>query len=398
MKKQKSLIILIFFIFSIIIGNQIKVLAEVNENIWTDFSKATPKVEMKKEAIIDGSLAGSDAYYLSFENVEYNNNILHEYYIFMANTNLKPVFGNSRDDLRQNADAVWESGSDRKVSLNDYIEKGKDIYVWIVEIITNDEAEIREAREVLTAQKISIELEEEVEKKLGDRIITKFYDASVFVYVSSVCKEDTNVQIEIGEVESKKVLKAIKNEEDEALEGLMEYAKNTTPIYSNEITIGTNQNLLDEVELKEETYYYAYAKVKNNDNAEIEDISLYQTPSEIGTVYGNDKKYSKAMQNYRDSNFVWFGNLDSEEIEDEDSSNGEDLPDDEDKKDDELENKKPNSNPKTDKDFNLVDNTIAKGPIPQTGEIAKVIVLIILSFGIGVIFLLQYIIYKYVIK
>lgn len=397
MKKQKNLIILIVFISSIIMGTRIGVLAEQNENIWTDFSKATPKVELEKEAVVDGSTAGCDSYYLSFENVEYSNSRLHEYCVFMANTNLKPVFGNNRDELLQNADKVWKADSDKKVSLNDYIEADKDIYIWIVEIIVNNQTE-DQIREVLSSQKISIEMEEETTKELGSRIITKFYDTGAFVYVSGICKEDTNVLIEIGEVESKKVLKAIKNEQDEALENLMEYAKNTTPIYSDEVTIGTNRDMLDEVELKEETYYYAYAKVKNNDNAEIEDISLYQTPSEIGTVYGNDKKYSKAMRNYREPSFMWFGDLDSEEVEDEEPPKNEVLPDNEVPKNEEVENKKPNTNPKTDKEVNFVDNTIAKNPIPQTGEIAKVIVLIILALGIGVIFLVQYLIYKYVIK
>lgn len=388
MKVQKILVILMIVIFSLI--NTV-VAVEPNsegQGNWTDFSNATLKVEIKKDAVESEESIGSESYYLSIENVSFSNDENTKYYVFIANSTTTPTLGTTEEQLTRNATKVWGKSDKKQMLLNNYMGNNKDMYIWIVEGRTNAEAKY-ESKEVLSASKIEIESTEI--GKIGSRILTNFRDKYTYIYVDSPCKSDAEVEVKIGKVRSKKIVKSIKDKEEGSLEDLLEYSKKTQPVYSDVAKIGINYGLLNDFDLEEQTYYYAYTKVENNKNESIEDVSLYQTAEDLSGVYGDKVD---PLVNHKSSQFKWYRNVDEPHdvtdsywVDEEEDKKEDDNKKDETNKKDEENNKGSNDKKEPTKP---IDNTVAPMEIPNAGESKIIAIFIVAIVVIGIVIGIKY--------
>lgn len=135
-------------------------------------------------------------------------------------------------------------------------------------------------------------------------------------------------------------LKDMKENKNNAITDLLNYAKKTNLIFEKTYSFGENSSIPDNVKFENKGYYFIYFELedKNGKYYPVEDVELYQA-----SVSGKNVD----LINHTDRNFVY--NL------------GDDT------------NINTENNENTD---NSKDNTIATGKIPQTGIDATIIFII----------------------
>lgn len=313
---------------------------EPQEIEWTDFSKVKlTLVRDEKEKVYYN-------YNLKIENFTFDTHQGTEYHVFMANSSTKPNFGKTKEELEQNAVITLHSSNPQNEIpfsfTEEFVEKAGDIYVWVVETRWNENTLEWENNEVLSAKKVT----KPSLGKVGTRMKAFFHaeSTSVFVYVPN---KDTNrkVKLKIGKINDRNILLSIKNGEANCLEKLLDYAKQANSVYTGNVPIDKSTTITDKFNIVNEEYFYVYMQLddENGKYGKVEEVSLYQ-----GLV---GEQIGKNLYDYLSQEFKW--NLDEEQTP-----------------------TTPTPTP---------DNTTAKTPIPQTGEVFTIIAILagVVIVGIG---------------
>ena len=272
---------------------------------WTDFSNASYNW-------IDYTETDHSSPSLEIKEVDLKN----IYYVHIShNENDTPDLTKIGEDFN-----YWIAISNGKISstyLNSYLEENGDIYIWIAEV------QNREEKIVVNAKKI-----ERLEQlPLTKRIVGYFFSDFVGGFFCYEPHTVTNrkINVKIGEMTDISILKKIKNNDANCMSDLLNYAKNADAILEKTYSFGTNPDIPEANQLKNNSYYYVYFELEDENGKyyPVEDIELYQV-----SIAGDKVD----LINHTDRNFVY--NID--EIED--------------GIEDEIE-----------------DDTIAPGRLPQTG-------------------------------
>ena len=268
-----------------------------------------------------------------------------KYYGFISNGKIAPTVPDTGWIENENLPVTNKPG----FSISKYLEKSGDIYVWIYEtqIVNN----VRQHKCIIEAQKI----ERPALKKIGTRMKCYFLneETSTHLFEAYNYENARKINVKIGKVTDKSILRAIKNRETDCLQKLLDYAKNADSIYTGTVPLGRSESITNKLNLVNDEYYYVYM-VLDDENGKyfpVEDVSLYQA-----LTYEKDGKTSKNLFDYLNDNFKWnLGNDDT-----------------------------------------TIDNTTATGKLPQTGASIVIYVAITLVIVAGVIFAIKY--KKYNIK
>lgn len=268
-----------------------------------------------------------------------------KYYGFISNGKIEPTVPDTGWIENENLPVTNKPG----FSISKYLEKSGDIYVWIYEtqIVNN----VRQNKCIIEAQKI----ERPALKKIGTRMKCYFLneETSTHLFEAYSYENARKINVKIGKVTDKSILRAIKNGETDCLQKLLDYAKNADSIYTGTVPLGRSESITNKLNLVNDEYYYVYM-VLDDENGKyfpVEDVSLYQA-----LTYEKDGKTSKNLFDYLNDNFKWnLGNDDT-----------------------------------------TIDNTTATGKLPQTGASIVIYVAITLVIVAGVIFAIKY--KKYNIK
>lgn len=268
-----------------------------------------------------------------------------KYYGFISNGKIAPTVPDTGWIENENLPVTNKPG----FSISKYLEKSGDIYVWIYEtqIVNN----VRQNKCIIEAQKI----ERPALKKIGTRMKCYFLneETSTHLFEAYNYENARKINVKIGKVTDKSILRAIKNGETDCLQKLLDYAKNADSIYTGTVPLGRSESITNKLNLVNDEYYYVYM-VLDDENGKyfpVEDVSLYQA-----LTYEKDRKTSKNLFDYLNDNFKWnLGNDDT-----------------------------------------TIDNTTATGKLPQTGASIVIYVAITLVIVAGVIFAIKY--KKYNIK
>lgn len=268
-----------------------------------------------------------------------------KYYGFISNGKIVPTVPDTGWIENENLPVTNKPG----FSISKYLEKSGDIYVWIYEtqIVNN----VRQNKCIIEAQKI----ERPALKKIGTRMKCYFLneETSTHLFEAYNYENARKINVKIGKVTDKSILRAIKNGETDCLQKLLDYAKNADSIYTGTVPLGRSESITNKLNLVNDEYYYVYM-VLDDENGKyfpVEDVSLYQA-----LTYEKDGKTSKNLFDYLNDNFKWnLGNDDT-----------------------------------------TIDNTTATGKLPQTGASIVIYVAITLVIVAGVIFAIKY--KKYNIK
>ena len=268
-----------------------------------------------------------------------------KYYGFISNGKIAPTVPDTGWIENENLPVTNKPG----FSISKYLEKSGDIYVWIYEtqIVNN----VRQNKCIIEAQKI----ERPALKEIGTRMKCYFLneETSTHLFEAYSYENARKINVKIGKVTDKSILRAIKNGETDCLQKLLDYAKNADSIYTGTVPLGRSESITNKLNLVNDEYYYVYM-VLDDENGKyfpVEDVSLYQA-----LTYEKDGKTSKNLFDYLNDNFKWnLGNDDT-----------------------------------------TIDNTTATGKLPQTGASIVIYVAITLVIVAGVIFAIKY--KKYNIK
>lgn len=309
-----------------IIANEDKIQIE-----WTDFSRATFEW-------IDYTEKSHATPSLKINNVDFNDE--YSYFVYLSNDKNAITDASSLTGLSDFED--WTSFSNGVVgirALENVIEKNGDIYIWIAEYQEN------EGKVLLTAK----EVERLEQLPLGKRIIgyIQNIDTKDSIYVNEPFSVDTrSINYKIGEIADREIISKVINNENGALQELLNYAKNKQSLAQGNIKLQENeQSIIDGINLKDKAYYFVYyeAEDENGTYYPIEDIALVQA------IKYND---GWTLVNYTDDRFSF-----------------------------EQENNNQNNNQ------NNNDDTVAGGKLPQTGETISICIavtaLIILAIAVG---------------
>lgn len=268
-----------------------------------------------------------------------------KYYGFISNGKIAPTVPDTGWIENENLPVTNKPG----FSISKYLEKSGDIYVWIYEtqIVNN----VRQNKCIIEAQKI----ERPALKKIGTRMKCYFLneETSTHLFEAYNYENARKINVKIGKVTDKSILRAIKNGETDCLQKLLDYAKNADSIYTGTVPLGRSESITNKLNLVNDEYYYVYMVLDDGNGKyfPVEDVSLYQA-----LTYEKDGKTSKNLFDYLNDNFKWnLGNDDT-----------------------------------------TIDNTTATGKLPQTGASIVIYVAITLVIVAGVIFAIKY--KKYNIK
>lgn len=224
-----------------------------------------------------------------------------KYYGFISNGKIAPTVPDTGWIENENLPVTNKPG----FSISKYLEKSGDIYVWIYEtqIVNN----VRQNKCIIEAQKI----ERPALKKIGTRMKCYFLneETSTHLFEAYNYENARKINVKIGKVTDKSILRAIKNGETDCLQKLLDYAKNADSIYTGTVPLGRSESITNKLNLVNDEYYYVYM-VLDDENGKyfpVEDVSLYQA-----LTYEKDGKTSKNLFDYLNDNFKWnLGNDDT---------------------------------------------------------------------------------------
>ncbi len=182
------------------------------------------------------------------------------------------------------------------IPFNEYIEKNGNMYIWVYQ-----------SKRIGTEQDVTNKcivngknIERPALKAIGSRMRAYFSKDNTTAFLWEPYKDNRTINVRIGRVTDKNILKSIKNGEAGCLTRLLTYAKTSNSIYTGTIPLGTSKGITEGMELIDDEYYYAYMELddKNGTYYPVEDVSLYQACI--------DQTYDiRALYNYLSNEFVW---------------------------------------------------------------------------------------------
>ncbi len=328
MKMPKFLkIAIIFLVLNLLFITNVQSAASSNSDLqWTDFSNA--RVYLDRIDLV-GESSDFKRYNLKIDNVSFDTDNKTLYFVYLSNSNDKPDFGSSFTELRDNSTVLWDCNSEKEIdayTISPFIDRIGDIHVWIVEAKLAEDYYYEEGEDFYEEDQEYTEIECEFKEVLSNAVITfkpslnslgkrislsfEIYRHSERTSIASNEPIDTNrqISIEIGKVTDYNLLYEIKNNEPNNLEHLIDYKDSATPVYKKTTNVAEGLNILSEVELEDEAYYYTYVNLLDEDGKyrSIEDISLHKS-ADVQPQYFNDyvTREDPRFLDYESPNFVW---------------------------------------------------------------------------------------------
>lgn len=351
------------------------------EETWTDLSNAkieiVPSSNTKNQPIEE---ATSINYSIKISNVTLDANSQYLAYFHYKDeeiTNNK-VMSHSHAII----DIGKEQGDITSIWIKDFLQKSGDIYVSILQRKGTDASAKNNL--ILTTKKIE---RPELLPKLGNRFNIYFDNNSTKTYFFAPNVNTKNggtitrkLKIKIGHITDMSILKTIRDNKVKGLNDLLNYSKKANN-YNYVGTIeykgnssGITESLTSKMNLENGEYYFAYIELDDENGVyyPVEDISLYYA------------KNTTDLIRYPKKEFVWNikEDINNSEQDEQKEENKEEEP-----KQEPIENtiKDTTNNIEENNKQEKEDTTKAKGVLPQTGEkaIQVIVVLMIVLVAIG---------------
>ncbi len=211
---------------------------------------------------------------LKVKNVDYVEG--NYYYAYVSHNQNEQLNIQDVDDITE----AWCSlgkNSNEIYNLDSIVETKGDIYVWICEFDADSTPKM-----VVSAKKV-----ERLEQlPLGERFIATFADDNTYIHCLEVYTE-RKVNVKIGVISDKSILEAIKNNQNNGYQKLLDYAKSAKSIYNGTLPHMNSKSIINSLNIVDGEFYYAYFELENEDGKyyPVEDVALYQ-----GYVYGGSKE------------------------------------------------------------------------------------------------------------
>lgn len=368
MTKEKIIILLtiILMLMIVILPTTVRGETEEEETSLTDLNNAEIEIigvpRGSNQSIEDATLIN---YKVKITGVTLNPEHWYSVYFHEQDIEIKSGFA-----VKSAAQAVLKDGkTEAYISLVEiFLQKNADIYVTIVE----GKPDSMSPEIILEAKKIE---HPELLPKLGNRFHIYFNKDSTntFFWAPNATKNggrvDRTLNVKIGQITDSEIIKTIKENKAKGLSELLNYAKKVTDYnYVGTIeykeTGGTKEGLTSDMNLIDGAYYFAYIELDDEGGVyyPVEDIALYKA------------KETTELIRFSDKDFTW--KIDENE-----------NPTDNDNEKDKIEvveNKEKNT---------TIDNTVVSGNIPQAGEKALYII-IVLAITLTMIAYIKYKQYK----
>lgn len=246
-------------------------------------------------------------------------------------------------------------------NITPYFEKAGDVYVTLVETQMSSTSSQMISKELLTAHKIT----RPSLKPLGLRTTGFFFEEDTSVHVNlsepmAGLDNGAKINVKIGRITDKDILRAIQKNENGALAKLLNYAKKADKLYEGTFdnTQKKQKSITHEFTVVDGAYYYVYMSV-GGEFYPIEDVSLYQ--GMVSPAIGNN------LHDYLSDKFKW--NIDDEEEPTEP-----------------IQPPKP-TEPTKPTEPQKPDNTVLPtGKLPQTGQSIALAVIVAVIAIVGVVF------------
>ena len=269
-------VVAFFVAFAVILLGNLVFAAETDgeeEYVYSDFSNAT------FEVLRDDSMLGSS--YVKIDNIKIGSIKKYPYQDFCVyiSNDINDAPDISRDDyLDQEVKGTF--GVTREVDDNTFeidstfvseqMAKNGDVYLWVIE-----EENLKNRKFVVEAKK----LERVPTQGIGATMEMAFFEDRTAISIYTDTIEGMTVDYELGVIEDNSILKAYQKNRVDGLNKLLEYAKNSTPMYKSTISIdfhgGDTEPLPNNVKLEEDKFYYCYMKI-GGEYYPVEDIGIYQ--------------------------------------------------------------------------------------------------------------------------
>ncbi len=326
---------------------------------WTDFSDAKVKIEQ---------LSDVRKYKFTISNVIPKDK--HAYYYIVSEGKTKPSFSTSMQQLRyDNTKKCLYSGNE----ISDYLELGKEQYVFVYEQYLNDNSE-----QVNKLVLDKVKLDKPAQKKYTDAFFATFMSRTnsssnndVQILFNTPWGDNTvrKIHIRIGKISNDTVLKDIYNKKSNAFENLLNYSKTATAFYDKVLNSNTDayisaggiklseaNPMFDISNIIKDDYYFLYAVVEDENGKYVKTEGVTLARASKSSL----DKNAYSLFFYGSDNFTWktFGG----------NSN--------------------NSTPSNTQGNS--DPTVARQSLPNTGVSFAGIIGIIMSSSFGVYFYKQY--------
>ena len=327
MKKSISIILSIIMLMQIAFAGS-KVFAVGSEG--TDFSNV--KIE---------TTLTSNTVYLNISNITVPETG-YSYYYQITDTNTKPTI-NSKADFIQ-ADSQWKAISPNTEKngfsciISDTMELNKDMFLWFYQV-PND-VNVSDYYELISGYEIK-HLTIPNTPELFFVTTLSYSWTNIGLNIPWGFNTVRKMNVKIGRVNDNNILNSIKNTESDCFSKLLTYAKSSESIYSNTLTSNKHNGYESNKEgasvidlyskITDKDYYYLYVALDDEDGKyyPVEGVTLAQA-----SKYGADEDNHWYMFFYGDGSFNWDG----------------------------LEGGTSNGGGQKE------DPTVAKDPIPQTGQ------------------------------
>ena len=323
------------------------------ELTWTDISN------LKVEVVKDSSV-GRVSYKIEVTGATELKN--HTYYTFITNGATEPelIYGRNNQINEIELDYAYYGISTKTLSsnINKYIERNGDMYYWLLEEQRDSKTDQYVNKFIVSRRKI----ERPEQLALTKRITATFTKDDTFV--TSHLPYDYNItrkaKVKVGQITDNTILLSLKNNESNALNKLLSYARTANSIYYDTLDLGElKRGVISSSNLIDNAYYYIYIELddENGTYYPVEDVSFCQA------YIDNAEKGEFRLTTY----VSWNSFIND------DGNN-------------QQEESKDTTPPK--------DNTTASGTIPQTGEIYTILVSVIVLITVASVFAYKYNRYK----
>ena len=270
----------------------------------------------------------------------------YRYYVHLSHNKNEQL--NALDYSNQ---SLWRYLSEYSTfNAEDIVAENGDIYISICEV----DSAYGVPKILISGQKI----ERKAQLPLGGRLKAYFFND----HTATFCHEtiggyEREINVKIGIITDKSILKAIKNGEANALQRLLDYAKTSESFYDGTVKLGEDVSVVSNLHFIDQEYYFVYMELEDENGKfyPVEDVSLYQAL--VDETVGNN------LFDYLDESFEW--NLE----------------------DDEKPQQKPESKPTPEpekKPTNTKDETKAPGKLPYTGGTFVIIAAVLTIIALGI--------------
>jgi len=273
------------------------------ELTWTDGTKIKFIIEKKQTgSFYDWDLKGTGLTQITG----------HSYYVYITRTKDEPKIEVGEAGTITNSSISVNSLFNPKygISAASYLELDGDIYVWLYEEQIDSEQNKDVHKAIVAGQKV----ERPALPALGGRIKCYFFGkgsasgegyTSTFLYTPrDTSKNERKINLKIGRISDKDILRSIQKGEKDCLSKLLAYAKSAKSVYTGTVPIGESASITSKFDIVNDGYYYVYMELEDENGKyyPVEDVSLYQ-----GCV---SDSVGKNLFDYLSDEFKW--NLDDD--------------------------------------------------------------------------------------